>query len=391
MIRTFEFYQKNCSMSQGRVQFISNVIANFEAGNWNENEIRELESDGLIYCLCEGKYEVFKKLISPFEFVDENGEVSYKYLCDVFAFDKVIEFIERSSTSIMLAYAKMNDENKYRAEFSDEEYKPVSLEYAAANSVILYPSLREELLEAIYSIDVQKVMSIKIKDVLARQLCGTGRPIRTEQDVIYYFEHPVLFAGLDLFSKNIITLSNDTQGCYSDLGDSTEFDDETYTTNLIIDYDSLDEFNKLVADTLVKSGNAVYRNKCGERGGKELIIEVPTKRTDTVKDVSDRIMNLVSRFRKQDMIYGIRTVENFYELFCNQYHYLTDEEINIVNSILEKGYTNENILEVLKYFPFISYYYDSDEGTFWIDEYYCKKHKQYLLETSIVAPKKAIE
>ena len=181
------------------------------------------------------------------------------------------------------------------------EYVPFSDVEAAKEAIVLYPSLRKELLDAVYSVNLEKVMKIKIKDVLARQISGMGLPIRCSRDVIYYSELPVLCSALNLFSKNIITTANDTEGCYND-GDYVPASG-VYITNLIIDYGSLDEANKLVADTLVESGNAEYQEKSFASEGKGLIINVPCSREDTVYTVNKKMLELVSQFHKQDMIY----------------------------------------------------------------------------------------
>ena len=182
----------------------------------------------------------------------------------------------------------------------------------------------------------------------------------------------------DLFKKNIITKSNDTGGCYEDY---VSDESQEFIANLIVDYDSLDETNKVVADALIESGNAhLFENKYADEVMRELVIEVPCKRDETVYQVTRRMMELVSKFHKQDMLYGQLNDMDFYNMFCNWFSILSDENAEKVNAILLEGYDSENILKVLEYFTFIKVYYDSVEDKFWTSEYYYNKHKQYLEE-----------
>ena len=374
MVKTYDFYEQ-IGIKDYQIMNIQKILSNIGKGIVTEQEIRDLGSEGLKYCLCEGKYDLFKKLVSPFAFKDKDGSKYYKYLLDAFSLG-IVEFINNCPTSIMNAWATINENAKYSAEYEGREFFPVPVEYAAKYSLVLYPSLKEELLSAIYRVDKEKVMSIRIKDVLARQISGMGHPVTSKRDVIYYCEHTLLFVGLDLFSKNIITTANDTGGCYNDIVS----DKETYVTNIIIDYESLDEQNKMVADQMVLEGNACYQENSYVGSGKGLIIEVLNKPTDTVSMVNAKLMELVSKFHKQDMLYGIATVEDIYEGMCRYFEFLSEEEQVLVNSILANGYTSENILEALKYFMYLDYYYDNEEDKFWISKYYYDKHRQYLEE-----------
>ena len=379
MVRTYEFYKRNYEMEFYEVDEALRVLADLENGIVIENDVRNLGSNGLKLCLAEGKYELFKKLVKPFTFQNGNKK-NYKYLLDAFSLG-MVEFINSCPGSIMEQMGRMNVSERYKSELEKREYVPFSDVEAAKEAIVLYPSLRKELLDAVYSVNLEKVMKIKIKDVLARQISGMGHPIRCSRDVIYYSELPVLCSALNLFSKNIITTANDTEGCYND-GDYVPASG-VYITNLIIDYGSLDEANKLVADTLVESGNAEYQEKSFASEGKGLIINVPCSREDTVYTVNKKMLELVSQFHKQDMIYGTLSVDDIYNAICRFWGFLTPDKQAEVCAILDDGYTNENILKILGYFEYISYHYDSEEDKFWISEYYCKKHKEYLEEKDL--------
>lgn len=374
MLRSYEFYKKNFNMEIYEVNKIKEILENIEKGNIVEKDIRSLGENGLKFCLAEGKYELFKRLVAPFAYGD-GSEKNYKYLLDPISLG-VVDFIKNCPGSIMEKWVQMNKHEKLVADLEEREYIPVSEVAAAEAAIVLYPELKDELLNAIYSIELDKIMNVKIKDVLAKQISGMGHTIQNVRDVIHYSELPVLCSALDLFSKNIITTANDTEGCFND----GEIKDDNLVTNLIIDYASLDEANKLVADTLVTNGNARYQEKSYVGRGKGLILEVPCKRDDFVYSVNEKMMKLVSQFHKQDMIYGKLTIEDIYELISLYWNYLSEDERIKVNAILEKGYASENILEVLKYFPDIFLSYDEDENIFWNSEYYYKKHREYLKE-----------
>lgn len=378
MVRTYEFYEKNLSMTYYQVNKILLILENVENGIYNESEIRSLGEEGVKLCICEGKYDVFKTLVSPFSY-EENGIVRYRYLLDAVSLG-LVEFINDCPSSIMEHWAKVNQNDSMNCEFAGIEHFTIPVEYTSRDAIVLYPALKKELIDSILKIDKEKIMTIKIKDVLARQISGFGHPIKCVQDVIYYAELPLLYPCLDLFKKNIITTCNDTGGCYDDY--ETD-DNKEFITDLSVNYDCLDEANKVVADALVENGNAyIYENHCGDKVKKELVLEVPCKRNETVYQVSLRMMKLVSKFHKQDMIYGQIDAEYFYNMFNRWSFCLSEEDFEKVNSILEGGYTSENIIEVMKYFEGtgIEYYYDKEEDKFWISEYYYKKHRKFIEE-----------
>lgn len=372
MQKTYEFYERQLGISEYEIQVIQGLLCKIENGTCTELDIRNLGEKGLKYCICEGKYDLFKKLVSPFSFKDKSGKRYYKYLLDPITLS-IVEFINNCPESIMIAWARMNEEAKYQAELNHEEFFQMPVEYAAKYSIILYPSLKEELLNAIYKIDKEKIMSIRIKDVLPRQISGMGHPVRNTNDVIYYCETPVLYAGLDLFSKNIITTANDTEGCYGE-----EVENPLVCLNL--DYESLDEENKIVADQLVQSGDAEYQDKSFVGEGKGINLLVSCSREDTVFEVNKKFMELVSKFHNQDMIYGSLSLDEVIDLMEIHVRFLSDEELEKVREILNEGYTSKNVLNALEYFMYLNLYYDKEEDKFWLEEYYYKKHRAYLEE-----------
>lgn len=366
MRKSYEYYEKKLGISNYEVDKIATIIDSIEKETASEEDIRCLGSNGLKFCLCEGKYELFKKLISPFSY-DDNGVIRYKYLLDAISLG-LVEFIMSCPSSIMEYWALENKKDNFKGSISVEE--------AARDAVVLYPTLKKELLDSIYNIDKNKIMTIKIRDVLARQISGLGHPIKSEKDVIYYVELPVLYPCLDLFNKNIVTIANDTEGCFDDYIKEDE-ENNIFMTNIIIDYNSLDEGNKEIAQMLVADGHGKILDVLS---GKELVIEVPCKRNETVLDVSKRMMDLVNLFHKQDMLYGVLGDNEIDAIINNNYRYLSNDKKREVYDLLNDSYSDENIVKVFSYFPFSTVYYDEEERKFWVSKYYYDKHREYLNE-----------
>ena len=366
MRKSYEYYEKKLGISNYEVDKIATIIDSIEKEIASEEDIRCLGSNGLKFCLCEGKYELFKKLISPFSY-DDNGVIRYKYLLDAISLG-LVEFIMSCPSSIMEYWALENKKDNLKGSISVEE--------AARDAVVLYPTLKKELFDSIYNIDKNKIMTIKIRDVLARQISGLGHPIKSEKDVIYYVELPVLYPCLDLFNKNIVTIANDTEGCFDDYIKEDE-ENNIFMTNIIIDYNSLDEGNKEIAQMLVADGHGKILDVLS---GKELFIEVPCKRNETVLDVSKRMMDLVNLFHKQDMLYGVLGDNEIDAIINNNYRYLSNDKKREVYDLLNDSYSDENIVKVFSYFPFSTVYYDEEERKFWISKYYYDKHREYLNE-----------
>ncbi len=344
MKNSYEFYLKELGLGENEVKekyvLLCKIQDDLNNNNYDEEEIRNLDLSIFIIIVLEDKIDLFKRLVSLFSY-DDNGVVRYRYLVDIISLGVV---------------DKINDlviEN------------------------LIDSKLANELLTMIYDIDYDKAKTMRICDVLPRQISGMGHPVVTKKDVIYYSELPVLQSALDCFDKNIITTSNDTEGCYYDQPSDVS---RNYAVNLMINYDTLDENNKVVADSLIENGNARLTKSFTEKGEYDLFVYVKVSPLDIVEDVSNRLMDLFTKFNKQDMLFGRLTLDDIENYMNNQVGYLSDEQYNKVVNILNSGWSNENVLKVLEYFPYIFYYYDPEENIFWQNEFYCQCHKKYLAE-----------
>ena len=99
MLRSYEFYERHLNLKSYEIDKIARIIKDVENGIYNEDEIRSLEADGLKFCICEGKYEIFEKLVSPFEYQD-GDKVGYKYLLDAITLG-IVEYINSLPRSII--------------------------------------------------------------------------------------------------------------------------------------------------------------------------------------------------------------------------------------------------------------------------------------------------
>ncbi len=342
MKNSYEFYLKELGLDESQVkkkyELICKIQNDLNNNSYDEEEIRKLDYDSFIIIILEDKIDLFKRLVSLFPY-DDNGVVRYRYLVDVISLGVV-------------------DKIKYSDNLIDSK-------------------VVNELLTIIYYIDYDKAKTMRIRDVLPRQISGMGHPVISKNDVIYYSELPLLQSALDCFDKNIITTSNDTEGCYYDNPSDVS---SNYVVNLMINYDTLDENNKVVADSLIESGNARLTKSFTENGEYDLIVYVKVSPLDTVEEVSDRLIALFTKFSKQDMLFGHLTLDDIENYMNNQVANLSNEQYNQVLDILDNGWSDENVLKALEYFPFIFYYYDPEEKIFWQDEFYCQCHKKYLAE-----------
>lgn len=133
----------------------------------------------------------------------------------------------------------------------------------------------------------------KIKDVPAFHQ-GTYIPINTRDDLKEIVEEPCLKACQELFDKNIQTVDS---GCNGE-----NCSDCAY---IIINYDTLDEQNKRIADDMVNRKIAVFHPKsdvCTRNYFNHIFIQVPTSPEETVASVERKLSNITQSFVPQRKI-----------------------------------------------------------------------------------------
>ena len=175
---------------------------------------------------------------------------------------------------------------------------------------------------------------------------------------------------LDLFKKNIWTISNDTACCINE--------ESIGMSNIIIDYDSLSSENKELVSELVSKGIAsidsendgIILSKVNQR----VTIYFPTKKEDTVEELSNRIMSAIGRFEKQLFLHGrytandmkqyiIEKIEADYTNPSTNFSY-TDYIFYLIKQCKVEGIENNEITKD-KLMEIVDIFYKSKE---WRDE-----------------------
>lgn len=373
MLRNREFYHERYGWSNNRITELYDVMERSLKGDYDSNFIRNNNADMLRICICEGEIELLCKLVSPVMYIDSNV-MRYHYLIDLFTLDSQNIFSE-FIPSISEYWAEINKKAREEALSEGREYHVIPVGAVIKDIVILPDYVKSKILEAAYHVDYDKIKTIKIKEVLARQVSGMGHPIRSKKDVVYYAEASTLKACLDLYEKNIITVANDTENCYSDYSKKS---DGAVVIN--IDYQSLDTHNKNVIDELVNMGIAdiSWYNRTWAN------IRVKCDVNETIEEVNDRLMPLIAKFHKQDMIYGRISRENVME-YLNKSLMLnfTKEKRSEIASMLATCKKDEDVAYVMYLYPYNSFYYDDKEKQFWMGKYYYDKHQEYLMEQKV--------
>lgn len=133
----------------------------------------------------------------------------------------------------------------------------------------------------------------RVKDVPAFHQ-GTHIPIKTKEDLKEIVEEPCLKACQQLFEKNIETIDS---GCNGE-----NCSDCAY---IIINYDTLDEKNKRIADNMVQKGTVEFLPKsdiCVRNYFNQIFIKVPTSPEELVSRVEAKLQNVIQDFVPQRRI-----------------------------------------------------------------------------------------
>lgn len=186
-------------------------------------------------------------------------------------------------------------------------------------------------------------------------------------------DKPCLEACEYLFDCNILTTTS-----------SANKNDISFGSGFIgINYDSLDEtnkeiYNKLKEKQLVGEYGS-YTNGYGLETH-DFLIEVPLTSETTSEEFSNRLMEIVKMFQKQDLLYGSYTKEQFKKIAYN----------GLSNIVMVDNFTGtfENYLfnrheddvfvnDILKdYASIYGYHYDEQEEKYWISKELYLKAKQ---------------
>lgn len=352
MNRSYEFYNRRYGFSEEVTNELFQTLVNVDKDVISEDKIRKNSHDLLRMCVCEDKLDTFKKLISPFPFKTgetyvhpttmlESEVVRYHYLIDFFTLMSN-GFFDEFPSSIMSAAQKMGNS---------------SLEDVSEDIVLLGRQSREDILKVAYNVDYKVLGSMRVKDVLARQISGIGKPIANKSDVIYYSESATVLPSLALYDLNIATTSNDTGGCFDD----KKKDDELTEINIGIDYDSLSEENKFAFNLMCAKGEA-YVNQA-----KAYIVCKAYPKQD-LSFVIGELMQIVDAFVKQDYYYGMVDSTAIKEDITSMYSTLgMSANLNVSNQELVRMANDIGG----------HYYYSEETDTIWKNEDSYLRHVEY--------------
>lgn len=377
MIRTYDFYEKEYKISRTEITRISKIIEEFESGTINEFSLKTLGLNGLKYCIAESKIDTVIKLIKPITF--KNGEVyTKKYVIDAISLG-FVEYINSLPSSIMERYVKMYREQQEDIYANQDEElifeeSTVTVAEAAHNAVILTKDMKARIIDALLSINYEDIKDIKIKDVFARQIPETSCSIRSAQDVAFYSEAPNYLPCLYLFYKNIKTTSNDTVGCVDDRPTKKG------SCDISIHYSSLSENNKKFADYLIEKGFASFGFNEEEKNS-VVYISLPCLTNETIESVNKRMLKIVSKFEKQDVLYSVLDRKQVIdELKYFAVYYSTDVRKRVEYLLLGEV-SNEDLAEVINLLGY-EYVIDQD-GVIYDSQFSLDRHREYLMENSV--------
>ena len=157
----------------------------------------------------------------------------------------------------------------------------------------------------IIDIDNPNTRNIKLKNSLARQVSGFGHPIRGEKDVRYYAEPACLESMLYFYRNNITTTMNDTE--------CIKGEEPQGICKVWIRYDTLSDENKEIAERLIDEGTAEFVE---EEAIKTVSVFVPCQENETIGTVSDKLMELTKKFKKQISYRGLLTTDTLMNILA---------------------------------------------------------------------------
>ena len=224
--------------------------------------------------------------------------------------------------------------------------------------------------------DVKKVLSDEVKNpenYFVR--FSTEGCIPKNRDAIYmYADEACVEACQRLYDLNIETVNSG-----ANLVGVTHVNDNAKAF-IGINYNSLDEKNKIIADNMIKNGIASPppADNGGRYHGQSIItISVPINRESLVGEISDKLLELANMFEQQDVLYGRMT----YEEIVNTYLEKQEDGLykdHLSETIIKEEEIPELINDYMKYgidnFP----RFTEDGVTYFVTEDLLNKHQAYV-------------
>lgn len=232
--------------------------------------------------------------------------------------------------------------------------------------------------------------------------------IEKRENLLEVVEENCLQACLELYDKNIRTVASNGNIPYARR--LTMYKLERASLFIHIDYDSLDDTNKNIAEKLYKS-NLVDISMDDTYGGirkKVIIMEknnaMPGKRPMfDVENFKDKSMKVVDCFVKQDVLFGRFTPFEILKniLLIEDIHNEEEAKKFLIEQKLCNDRLIPNIEIILKYVEkiecpiyimdklsadyktiYLGKIYDEETNEFWVNDELLEKHKEYYLNFS---------
>lgn len=265
----------------------------------------------------------------------------------MFELKELLEKFRRDKTIIVEIYSKynINEIIKIAIENNMDDviidlFQPIEINgeyeqfydyYSVLNTGYIEYNDMEHLKNMKKDIDIANshIRNMKLKKSLPRQISGWGCLVSNEDDVRFYAEPACLDSMLYLFQNRITTTMNDTR-CLKD--DPAQ---EQGICEVWIRYDILSDENKKEVSKMLDEGLARFVDR---EEDKTVSIFVPCNCDETIGEVSDRLLDVVKRLKKQIPYRGVMTINQVFDMLVSRVRdYIYDGEL-IPNS--EERYTD---------------------------------------------------
>ena len=119
------------------------------------------------------------------------------------------------------------------------------------------------------------------------------------------------------------------------------------------------------------------------------MISVPCLTNETIELANARMMRIISKFQKQDILYGVISREEVIENLKSWARFSSYDIRERMHTLLFGDVTDAELREAMSLID-LGYVFDED-GSIYRDQYCLDKHREYLMENGGIASKKAIE
>ncbi len=207
---------------------------------------------------------------------------------------------------------------------------------------------------------------------LVNPYASEGAIPKTRDAVVLYADEPCVEACKRLYDLNIETITSN--------GHIEGEDNDTDYAYIGINYESLSDENKEIANSLITKGiiDPVQYNR--GHSGVTITIKVLIRGDSLVGDISDKLLEFANLFQEQDVLYGRYTLEDLKKKYFKPKEGQYEDEITL------EIISEEEIDERFKYYletGVIKLDYTEDNEHFFKTEDLLRKHKEYIKKNGL--------